>query len=166
MVKDKFTNRERKSISRYLENSFGMIKNWSIDRAEGKDKEFKEIVRVKDETWVLTDNFLYREGKGHIKKLIDKDIFILTHDIALINDDFNNNNIQNLNFVGFDSFIECCKRVHIVSFNREIWAKSKCTCWYYLKKYHCYHIFVIAVNERLITIPIQYKILKLAKSPR
>ena len=90
----------------------------------------------------------------------------MTHDTTLINDDFINNNIQNLNFVVFDSFIECCKRVHIVSFNRENWAKRKCTCLYYLKKYHCYHIFVIAVNERLIKITIKYKNVKIGIKPK
>jgi hypothetical protein len=73
VVKDKFTKRERMAISRYLENCFGMVKNWSIDRGVGKDKEFKTRVKVKNETWILTDNFLYREGKGTIKKLDNLD---------------------------------------------------------------------------------------------
>ena len=30
------------------------MKNWLIDRAEGKDKEFKGIMSVKDETRILT----------------------------------------------------------------------------------------------------------------
>jgi hypothetical protein len=37
------------------------------------------------------------------------------------------------------------------------WAESKCTCRYNMKKYHCYHIFVKAVNEKLLTILIQFK---------
>ena len=47
VVKDKFTKRERMAISRYLENCFGMVKNWLIDRGVGKDKEFKTRVKLK-----------------------------------------------------------------------------------------------------------------------
>ena len=56
--------------------------------------------------------------------------------------------MEKLNFASFEDFIECCKHVHVVIFNRNKWAESSCTCRYYLKKYHCYHIFVIAVNEK------------------
>jgi hypothetical protein len=36
VIKDKFTQRERMAISRYLENSFDMITNWSKDRKGDK----------------------------------------------------------------------------------------------------------------------------------
>ena len=44
-----------------------MMKKWSIDGAQGKDKELREIVRVRDEMryGFITDKYLYREGKGH-----------------------------------------------------------------------------------------------------
>ena len=34
-------------------------------------------------------------------------------------------------------------------------ADTKCTCRYYFKKYHCYHIFEVAVNEKLPLIPME-----------
>jgi hypothetical protein len=43
-VKEKFTLRERMAISRYLENSFDMVRNWSKDR-DG-EKSFKFGVKV------------------------------------------------------------------------------------------------------------------------
>jgi len=48
------------AISRYLENSFDMVRNWLKDR-DG-EKSFKFGVKVKDETWKLADNFLYRDA--------------------------------------------------------------------------------------------------------
>lgn len=51
------------SISRYLENSFDMVRNWSKDK-DG-EKSFKFGVKIKEETWNLADNFLFRgETKG------------------------------------------------------------------------------------------------------
>jgi len=85
-VKEKFTKRERMAISRYLENSFDMVRNWSKDR--GGDKAFKTRVSVKDETWKLADNFLYRgEKRGFIKKLDDEDTFVVTRFENMINYD-------------------------------------------------------------------------------
>ena len=75
-------------------------------------------------------------------------------------------NITKVSYVNFEEFIECCKNVHIVNFNRIKWADSKCTCSYYLKKYHCYHIFVVAVNEKLISIPMQFKNCKIGQKPK
>ena len=131
-----------------------------------KDKEFKTRVKVKDETWILTDNFLYREGKGTIKKLDNLDVFILTRNENLINYDLINNKFDELKFDSFESYIECCKHVHVVTFDREHWEKSKCTCWYFMKKYHCYHVFVIAVNERMITVPSNFRNAKIGQKPR
>jgi hypothetical protein len=64
------------AISRYLENSFDMITNWSKDRKG--DKAFLHTVSVKDETWKLADNFLYRGERGIIKQIDKSDVYILT----------------------------------------------------------------------------------------
>ena len=71
-----------------------------------------------------------------------------------------------LNFDSFNSYINCCKKVHIVKFNREKWENSKCTCWYFLKKFNCYHIFVIAVNEHIISVPTQFRNVKIGQKPK
>ena len=34
------------------------------------------------------------------------------------------------------------------------------------KKYHCYHVFVIAVNERKITVPCQFKNAEIGQNPK
>ncbi len=151
VVKDKFTLRERMAISRYLENSFDMVRNWSKDR-DG-DKAFKTSVKVKDEKWKLADNFLYRgESKGIIKKLTNQDTYVVTRFENLINYDLIYENFEKMGFNSFEEYMECCKHVHVVIFDLNKWAESKCTCSYYMKKYHCYHIFVVAVNEKLLFI--------------
>jgi hypothetical protein len=152
------------AISRYLENSFDMVTNWSKDRKG--DKAFKHTVSVKDETWKLADNFLYRGEKGVIKQLDKSDVYILTWFEMLINYDLIYKRMEKLNFASFEDFIECCKHVHVVTFNRNKWAESSCTCRYYLKKYHCYHIFVIPVNEKLLSIPAQYKNYRIGQKPK
>jgi hypothetical protein len=97
---------------------------------------FKFGVKVKDETWKLADNFLYRcESKGLIKKLTSQDTYVVTRFENLIDYDLVYENFDKLSYVNFEEFIECCKHVHIVNFNRTKWADSKCTCRYYLKKY-------------------------------
>ena len=165
VVKDKFTLRERMAISRYLENSFDMVRNWSKDR-DG-EKSFKFGVKVKDETWKLADNFLYRiESKRIIKKLTSQDTYVVTRFESLIDYDLIYENFDKLSYASFEEFIECCKHVHMVNFNRIKWADSKCTCRYYLKKYHCYHIFVVAVNEKLLSIPMEFKNCKIGQKPR
>ena len=35
-----------------------------------------------------------------------------------------------------------------------------------MKKYHCYHVFVIAVNERMITVPSNFRNAKISQKPR
>jgi hypothetical protein len=164
-VKEKFTKRERMEISRYLENSFDMVRNWSKDR-DG-DKAFRTRVSVKDETWKLADNFLYRgEKRGFIKKLDDEDTFVVTRFENMINYDLVYKRFDKLKFDSFEEYIECCKHVHVVTLKRDKWAESTCTCRYYLKKYHCYHIFSVAVNERLLAIPLEFKNAKIGQKPK
>ena len=127
---------------------------------------FQNTYSFKDETWKLADYFLFRKP-GIIKHLDETDIYIVTHvDENLINDDFVNQNFENVN-LDFDSFISTCKSVHKVEFKKEKWAaKSSCTCWYFLKKYHCYHLFVIAINEQMITIPSVFKNAPIGQKPQ
>ena len=93
------------------------MRNFSKDRSIGKDKEFKKVILLKGETWILADNFLYRE-EGYIKRH-SQDVFILTRDESLINYNLIDNKFDILNFDSFNSYINCCKKVHIVKFNRE-----------------------------------------------
>ena len=57
--------------------------------------------------------------------------------------------------------------VNIVNFIRDKWeAESKCSCSYFLKKYLCFHIFVVAINERLITVPNVFKNAPIGQKPK
>jgi hypothetical protein len=44
--------------------------------------------------------------------------------------------------------------------NRIKWADIKCDC-----RYHCYHIFVGTVYEKLISIPMKFKNCKIGQKP-
>ena len=96
----------------------------------------------------MADHFLYRE-KGLYKQIHNSDVFILARENQnLITDDFVNQNFENID-LDFDAFTETCRFVHVVTFQTEQWsAKSRCSCYYFLKKYHCYHLFVVAVNKK------------------
>jgi len=79
----------------------------------------------------LANNFLYRcESKGIIKKLTNQDTYVVTRFENLINYDLIYERFENLSFDSFEKFIECCKHVHVVTFNRNKWAESKCTSRY------------------------------------
>ena len=84
----------------------------------------------------------------------------------MINYDLVYKRFDKLKFDSFEEYIECCKHVHVVTLKRDKWAESTCTCRYYLKKYHCYHIFSVAVNERLLAIPLEFKKAKIGLKPR
>ena len=47
--------------------------------------------------------------------------------------------------------------LNIVSLTRDKWANSKCTCCSFLKDYICFHIMAVAVNEKLLFIPDNFK---------
>ena len=164
VVKDKFTLRERMALSRYLENSFDMVRNWSKDR-DG-EKSLKFGVKVTDATRKLADNFLYRGTPGTIKQLTNQDTFIVTRFENLINYDLIYENFDKLTYTSLEEFIECCNHVHIVKFNRLKWSTSICTCRHYLKEYFCYHIFVVAINQKLISVPLEFKNCKIGQKPK
>ncbi|RNA05859.1 hypothetical protein BpHYR1_033558 [Brachionus plicatilis] len=51
--------------------------------------------------------------------------------------------------------VDICKDF-VLTTTEDSWATSKCSCCYYLKNYHCYHLIVLAVNQELVTIPTRY----------
>ena len=59
--------------------------------------------------------------------------------------------------LNFDQFIESATKVKIIYLDRNNWAKSKCNRSWFLKNYFCYHIIALAVNEKLVEIPIEFK---------
>ena len=65
----------------------------------------------------------------------------------------------------FDTFIEYFRRVRIIKLDRENWAKSSCSCSWYLKNYSCYHLIAVATQEKLVEIPMEFKDVDLAAKP-
>ena len=66
----------------------------------------------------------------------------------------------------FDSYIEYFRKVRIIKLDKENWAKSICSCSWYLKKYSCYHLIAVAAHEKLVEIPIEYKNVPLGAKPK
>ena len=153
------------SISKYGEVCSNLLSNWSKDR-EKDGQQFQETYKFKDETWKLADNFLYRK-QGTIKQVDNSEVFILSKDKeTIISADFIAQNFAKIS-LNFDQFIETLNSVQTVKFVIDKWsAESLCSCWYFLKKYHCYHIFVVAINKQIITIPNVFKNALIGQKPK
>ena len=57
-------------------------------------------------------------------------------------------------------------KVKLIKFNSAKWEDSKCSCSYYLKNYFCYHLIAIAVNEKVLNIPNEYKNVPIEAKPK
>ncbi len=66
----------------------------------------------------------------------------------------------------FDSYIKYFRRVRIIKLDKWNWAKSSCSCSWYLKNYSCYHLIAVAAHEKLVEIPIEYKNVPLGAKPK
>ena len=52
-----------------------------------------------------------------------------------------------------DSFLGYFAVVRVINLNKDDWAKSKCSCGWFMKNYNCYHLIVVATNTGLVNIP-------------
>ena len=68
--------------------------------------------------------------------------------------------------VDFDSFINYFTKVRIIKLNNETWAKSKCSCGFFMKNYNCYHLISVAANLKLAEIPNTYKHVNIEKKSK
>ena len=59
--------------------------------------------------------------------------------------------------IAFDDFIDYNMGVRIIKLDKENWVNSKCSCGWYSKNYNCFHLIVVAVNQKLVQIPIEFK---------
>jgi hypothetical protein len=49
----------------------------------------------------------------------------------------------------------------------KVWMKSKCTCYYYKKKFFCIHIICVAVNLNIVKITPHCKIMvRIGEKPK
>ena len=164
-IKSKNTLRERMSVGQYLGNAKTMVTDWSKDRGEGDrvEKFFYETPFVPGKTWTMAYDFLYK-GKGIIRK--GKTVFVMAlkeYQDKIITIYINGRYDQIKS--DFDTFIEYFRRVRIIKLDRENWAKSSCSCSWYLKNYSCYHLIAVATQEKLVEIPMEFKDVDLAAKP-
>ena len=154
------------SVSQYLKNCCDMLRDWSKDRVS--EKPFFKEPKVTDNSWTMAWNFLYKDEPIIQKaKHGSQDIHVLCKKI--------NKSLININIVksifskvklGLDKFIECVKSVKMIKLDRDNWAKSKCSCSWFQKNYFCYHIIALAVNEKLVEIPLEYKLVVIESKPK
>jgi hypothetical protein len=164
-IKSKNTLRERMSVGQYLGNANAMVTDWSKDRGEGDkvEKFFYEKPFVPGKTWTMAYDFLYK-GQGIIKK--GKTVFVtaLKEYQDKIIPIYINGKYDQIKSE-FDTYIEYFRRVRIIKLDRENWAKSSCSCSWYLKNYSCYHLIAVATHEKLVEIPIEFKNVALEAKP-
>ena len=136
-----------------------MIRNWSLDREETArcEKPFQDTPKIEPSSWILAYNFLFKE-KGEVQYCKQKNIFIVAkkENTHYITQHFIAGRYE-LMTIAFDDFIDYNMGVRIIKLDKENWVNSKCSCGWYLKNYNCYHLIVVAVNQKLVQIPIDYK---------
>ena len=163
-IKSIHTLRERLAVNSYLRNAYDMLRNWSKDSLT--EREFSKSYNVSAKTWGMAYDFLH--STDSILKLFGKrsSLFILTtkENEVLISSDYINKNYSKVKGLNFDLLMEYNDKIKIIDFNTDNWATSKCSCWFYLKNYHCYDLISIAVNQNLLTIPKRY--IKTAIEPK
>jgi hypothetical protein len=155
-IKSIHTLRERLAVNSYLRNAYDMLRNWSKDTLS--EKKFCTSYNVTAQTWKMAYDFL-NSTDSLIKKFgKNSSIFVMTkkENQGLINSDYILKNYGKIKNLDFDKLFEFSEKIKIIDFNPQEWASSKCSCWFYLKNYHCYHIIALAVNQNCLTIPNRY----------
>ncbi len=106
--------------------------------------KFLNSVKVSDNTWKMAFNFLYGDSQGLIQQVESSDKYKLTTgNLAWF--DVKQFEIKNLKAV-----FHYANNVSEVTLNRHEWAKSTCTCGFFLKNYSCYHVLVVALKFKYI----------------
>jgi hypothetical protein len=145
------------NVGQYLGNASAMVTDWSKDRGEGDkvEKIFYEAPNVPNKSWTMAYDFLHK-GDGIIKK--GKNVFVsaLKEYKDLIVPLYYNGKYDLIKS-DFDSYIEYFRRVRIIKLDRENWAKSSCSCSWYLKNYSCYHLIAVATHEKLVKYQLNLK---------
>ena len=142
-------------MPQYLNNACSIVVDWSKDRGDGEKVEniFYDTPNVTNNSWTMAYEFVYQSGQAVIQK--GKSVFIVSrkeHKSFII--PLFVNGKYDLIKSDFDAFIEYFKKVRLVKLNTENWAKSSCTCGWYLKNYSCYHLIAVATKQNLIEIPL------------
>ena len=152
------------SVSTYLTNAFNMMRDWSKDRAG--EKQFETAPHVPELTWIMAYDFLYKD-QAVISQLGSTNVYISAkkENKDLIIPIFVKGKYDQMK-VDFDSFINYFTKVRIIKLNNETWAKSKCSCGFFMKNYNCYHLISVAANLKLTEIPNTYKHVNIEKKSK
>ena len=135
---------------------------------ELRDKGNELGIIVYGQTWSLALKFLYK-SKPVTRTTLTKseEVFILTKDEHknLINLKLKQGKVTQLS-LNFDSFVGSILKVKLIRLNKCKWSDSKFSCGFYMKNYFCYHVIALAVNEKLLEIPNEYKNIAIGAKPK
>ena len=78
------------------------------------------------------------------------------------------NKIENLEKSNFDQIILQKKHIKLVHFikDKEKLVNSSCSCAYFLKNYICEHIVALALNVKLVDMPLRYTKIQFSKKTK
>jgi hypothetical protein len=124
------TKRSLQSISRFLKLVFDIIRNWSLDHVQNEIFKITNSILIPDNNWRMAYAFLFTETKAHTKQIEIKNLKAVFH--------YSDN-------------------VSEVSLNSQEWAKTTCTCCFFCKNYHCYHVLVIVFMLIYTEIPHKFR---------
>lgn len=135
-----------------------MLRHWSLDTL--KQKLFVNSVTFTAQSWKLASNFLDSDS-SMIKRIGSLDTFILLDksQSCLINLDFINsrfNKLESDKDLSFDKLVSFQRGLSKVFLDRKNWSNSRCSCIFFFKNYYCFHIIALAVNQKLLTMPLKY----------
>ena len=155
-----YTLRQRMSVNEYLNNAVFMLRNMSKERVD--DKKFCETIEITDDAWVTAYSFIHNNNIVQRKANTEEFLVVYTkHSELLKSKDFLINKFAKLK-LNFDDLVGFMVRLNKVILNRSKWTESTCTCNEFLKNYFCFHIMVVAANEKLLVIPNKYKKIQIA----
>ena len=152
------TLRTRLSVNAYLSNLDNMLRNWSKDTLQ--EKNFVDNVTFSQNSWKLAANYL-NSGNALIKKIGNSENFVLLEktNSNLMNLDYINSRYNKLELdkkVNFDKLISFQSALKKIELNSTDWSSSRCTCSYFFKNYYCSHIISLAVNQKLLAMPLKF----------
>ena len=160
VIKSMFTLRYQLTINEFMECMCKMLTNWSMDEESDFGQWHDDIdPNLIDSSLEMAFHFGLSEPTIEPLSNRDPNVFLVYKnenknkvDRNIFKYDFKSKKYKDMDF---DAMYQAFKIVKRVDLNRECWSKSKCSCTWFLKNYHCYHIMAVAVRERLLQIPLR-----------
>ncbi|CAF0803697.1 unnamed protein product, partial [Brachionus calyciflorus] len=133
------------SVKTLVHEHIGNLKEFTVGRDETLVELVQEALESLDE-----ENESDREEVRKVKQVLQKDGKNRRDELNIILDvNYSHvikNSLSSLKLVNYK----------LVTLTTDHWANSTCTCRYFLKNFHCFHIIALAVSQKLVEMPIRY----------